>query len=89
MPGLVGPKVNSAARTDSLCPNTKCNTIVYVMIVIRHLVWDKGNRAHIARHSVTPDEVEQVCASKFVAFDAHKGRFLIVGLTKSGRALIP
>ena len=31
------------------------------MIVIRRLIWDSWNITHIARHDVTPDEVEDVC----------------------------
>jgi hypothetical protein len=29
-------------------------------MTIDHLVWDDWNREHIARHNVTPEEVEQV-----------------------------
>lgn len=57
------------------------------MIKVEHLVWDNWNKAHIARHDVTPDEVEEVCHSKYVVFDGHKGRFIIVGLTHAGRTV--
>lgn len=30
---------------------------------IDHLAWDDWNRQHLTKHSVTPDEVEQVIAS--------------------------
>lgn len=31
------------------------------MLVVRRLVWDPWNVAHIACHEVTPEEVEEVC----------------------------
>ena len=30
-------------------------------IVINALIWDEWNKEHIARHGVTPEEVEEVC----------------------------
>ncbi len=57
------------------------------MIVVKRLVWEKINIDHIARHEVTPKEVEEVCHSKYVALDAHHGRFMIVGPTKAKRIL--
>jgi len=38
------------------------------MIYIRELLWTDWNIEHIARHNVSPDEVEEVCYSNpFVA----------------------
>lgn len=31
------------------------------MAIIRRLIWDDANVAHIAEHGVAPDEVEDVC----------------------------
>jgi hypothetical protein len=36
------------------------------MIFIRRLIWDAWNVAHIARHAVVPEEVEQVCHGDFI-----------------------
>jgi hypothetical protein len=36
------------------------------MIHIRRLIWDDWNIAHIARHEVSPDEVEEVCDAEHV-----------------------
>jgi len=36
------------------------------MIAIRRLRWDAWNIAHIARHAVAPEEVEQVCHGNFI-----------------------
>jgi uncharacterized DUF497 family protein len=57
------------------------------MIQIKKLVWTEKNIEHIARHDVTRDEVEEVCHGVHVAKDAHAGRAMIIGPTKSGRAL--
>ena len=57
------------------------------MINIRRLIWDAWNIAHIARHSVTPEEVEQVCHTDPVVQIGKKGRLLVFGPTDSGRML--
>lgn len=35
-----------------------------VRIEPRDLLWDSGNVAHIARHGVTPQEVEEVASGR-------------------------
>ena len=57
------------------------------MIVVRKLVWDQTNTQHIARHGVTPAEVEEVCAADIFILHGHSGRIMIVGPTKKDRAL--
>ena len=57
------------------------------MIVIKKLIWDGWNIVHIARHSVTYKEVEEVCHSDYVTFESYKGRFLLIGFTRAGRIL--
>lgn len=57
------------------------------MFVVRRLVWDPGNVAHIARHEVTPEEVEEVCHGEPVVQVGKKGRSLVFGPTLSGRML--
>ncbi len=54
---------------------------------IQHLVWDAANIAHIARHNVTPDEVEEVCQGHYEAEQSYRGRIQVVGKTSSGREL--
>lgn len=47
--------------------------------------WDRGNIEHILRHDVVPDEVEEACVNKpYVRRSADK-RYLIYGITDSGR----
>lgn len=57
------------------------------MLTIRRLIWDPGNVAHIDRHSVTPDEVEQVCHGHPVTSVTHHDRLRVVGPTQAGRML--
>ncbi|MBI2303641.1 MAG: BrnT family toxin [Chloroflexi bacterium] len=57
------------------------------MLVIHRLIWDPCNVAHIARHGVTPEEVEEVCHGEPVVQVGKKGRSLVFGPTLSGRIL--
>lgn len=50
-------------------------------------MWDDWNVDHIARHAVTPDEVEEACAAELVAWPTYQDRFLAVGETAQGRVL--
>ena len=52
-----------------------------------HMMCCGGDVAHIARHHVTPDEVEEVCHGHPEGLQGHKGRILLIGLTQSGRVL--
>jgi uncharacterized DUF497 family protein len=57
------------------------------MLSITRLIWDEGTVAHIARHAVTPDEVEQVCRGEHLVRQGHSGRLLVIGPTEAGRIL--
>ncbi|MDO8691550.1 MAG: hypothetical protein Q7R39_16365, partial [Dehalococcoidia bacterium] len=57
------------------------------MLVISHLIWDPWNVTHIARHGVTPEEVEEICHSNPVVQAGKKGRLLVFGPTLSARML--
>lgn len=57
------------------------------MLSIRRLIWDSWNVAHIARHQVTPEEVDDVCRGDPVVQQGSKGRSLVFGPTRSGRML--
>jgi len=54
---------------------------------VRQLLWDSWNIAHIARHNVTPEEVEQVCRGDYETFDTYKGRILVIDPTITGHML--
>ena len=51
------------------------------------LIWDGWNRAHIARHDVTQQEVEEVCEGRYIVRQGHSGRFIVIGLTSINRML--
>jgi uncharacterized DUF497 family protein len=57
------------------------------MLSVHRLIWDAWNVAHIARHHVTPDEVEEVCHDEPETHATYNGRLRVVGLTQSGRIL--
>lgn len=57
------------------------------MVYIRRLVWDAWNIAHIARHQVTPEEVEEVCQGPSIALQTYAGRTLLIGPTHAQRML--
>jgi len=56
-------------------------------MTIEHLVWDDWNRDHIAKHNVTPAEVEQVIDNEYVLFPSYSGRMVVIGQTDTKRAL--
>ena len=57
------------------------------MLVVRRLIWDPWNIAHIARHEVTPEEVEEVCHGNPVVQAGKQGCSPLFGPTGSGRML--
>ncbi len=57
------------------------------MVLVRRLLWDPRNVSHIARHQVTPDEVEQVCRGSPVSLGGFGGRLILIGPTRGSRML--
>lgn len=55
------------------------------MTDITALIWDDWNVAHIARHDLSKDEVEQVCQGAYVSWETFENRVMVVGETVSGR----
>ena len=51
------------------------------------LRWDPGNAAHIRRHQVRPEEVEEVVAGTGVRRRGQFARTILIGPTSSGRML--
>ncbi|MFH0800801.1 MAG: BrnT family toxin [bacterium] len=59
------------------------------------LLWDEENRAHIARHEVTPEEVEEICTCEDPKPRIEKGKksrnrpglnlYYVLGKTAGGR----
>ena len=54
---------------------------------IGELYWDDNNIEHIARHSVTPQEVEDVCFGLHIYVREGSKRYVISGQSASGRYL--
>jgi len=58
---------------------------------ISELVWPEDRVEHIARHGVTPDEVEQACFGRSLVQKAKSGGpnpvYYVLGETDSGRYL--
>lgn len=57
------------------------------MVRIERLIWDPWNVEHIARHTVRPQEVEEVRHSPFVTRATYRNRILLIGHTHDGRTL--
>lgn len=57
------------------------------MIYVRRLVWDAWNVAHIARHEVSPEEVDELCQRDPIVDQTYGGRLRLVGRTRAGRML--
>ncbi|MDA0245132.1 MAG: hypothetical protein OT477_17070 [Chloroflexi bacterium] len=56
-------------------------------LIITHLIWDDWNVAHIARHDVLPEQVEESISDEHAVFLQPKQNRLMV-LGRSGSRLI-
>ena len=54
---------------------------------ISQLEWDDDNVEHIARHEVTPQEVEDICFGLHIARKEFGGRYILAGQSAEGRYL--
>lgn len=57
------------------------------MLSIRRLIWDPWNVGHIARHKVTPEEVEEACHGDPLVQQGKVGRTVLIGPTAAGRMI--
>ena len=57
------------------------------MAHVFRLDWDDWNEEHIARHGVTPAEVEEVTANRPFTTRGRKDRYRLIGQTDAGRLL--
>jgi len=57
------------------------------MILVKGLIWDDWNKEHLAKHGITPEEVEEVCRSKYQAVKSYRGRIQLTGKTISEKRL--
>jgi len=58
-----------------------CITLYYNMtrIVIKKLIWDKYNIAHIRKHKVTKEEVESIAKNVIFHNKAKEERYSVIG----------
>lgn len=57
------------------------------MLSIHRLIWDDWNIAHIARHGIIPEQVDEVCHGQPLAHSTYKNRIRLVGPTMKSRLL--
>ena len=50
--------------------------------------WDEDNIEHIARHGVSPEEVEEACYNSPYILKGRRGSYLIYSQTGDGRYLL-
>jgi uncharacterized DUF497 family protein len=55
---------------------------------VREFDWDEANEDHIARHGVTPGEVEEVFYGRVYVKRAGDRRYTVLGHTGAGRLLM-
>lgn len=56
-------------------------------LVIKVLIVDGHRIAHITRHQVTIEEVQQIVSGDYAYIKAREDRWLLIGKTKTGRFL--
>lgn len=57
------------------------------MLIIAQLLWDEWNTEHIARHGVTPSDVEEVCSGEPIARETYGGRLMVIGPNRADNLL--
>lgn len=58
-------------------------------VIIRELLWDDWNEEHISQHSVTPEEVEEVCFGEFWPLHVKgRDRILLLGFSYMARRML-
>ena len=56
-------------------------------LVIKVLIVDEHRIAHIARHHVTVEEVQEIVSGDYAYIKGREDRWLLIGKTKTGRFL--
>jgi len=56
--------------------------------VVFEFRWSDDSEAHIARHGVTPEEVEQATERPYYTMPGRGGTTVLLGQTRSGRYLL-
>lgn len=56
-------------------------------MIVGNIQWDDENVAHIARHNVNPQEVEDICFGLHIGRKESNQRYILGGQTATGRYL--
>ncbi len=56
-------------------------------VVVCRLLWDPWNVGHMARHQVSPEEVEEVCQGDPLVLAGYLDRLILIGPTVEGRMI--
>lgn len=56
-------------------------------MIVKRLVWDEWNINHVARHGISPREVEEACLGDVVVNKTYAGRLRVIGKTLGDRWL--
>src|SRR5437660_762706 len=54
---------------------------------IVRLIWNEWNVAHIARHGIVPQEVEEACHDTPIEREGYNQRIIVLGATQQDRLL--
>jgi uncharacterized DUF497 family protein len=55
---------------------------------IQALHWDDANTEHVARHGLSPADIEDVCYGEHLAFKGKYRRLILYGKTKGGEMIM-
>lgn len=55
---------------------------------IKSLQWDDANIDHIARHKLSPVDIEDVCFGQHIFFKGREKRYILYGKTKGGAMIM-
>jgi len=57
-------------------------------VKISCLHWDDVNIEHIARHGLSPVNIEEVCFGEHISFRGRQKRYILYGKTEGGMMII-
>ena len=46
--------------------------------MVNGLIWDEWNKEHIAKHGISPEEVEEVCHGTYEVIASYRKRLLLL-----------
>ena len=55
---------------------------------IESIHWDDANIEHIARHGLSPSDIEDLCFGEHIVFKGREKRYILYGQTRAGNMLM-